>query len=94
MSDFAAANGKLPSKKALFSSRKPRSGSSISMATPLLEAAQIIFKWHPLGSGEDAVTIVVIMVTAKVMDTMDLIMMAAALSATNATKGRTSFVTF
>jgi len=68
------------SMKALFSSRKPRSGSSTSLAMPLLAAAQIIFKWQPRGSEEDAVTIVVMMAAAKVMDTLvlDSIMMVGA----------------
>ena len=89
--DSAAADGIFfsPSMKARFSSRKPRSGSSISLATPLLEAAQIILKWQPRGSGEDAATIVATVVISKVFD---LIMMVAA--ATNATQGRTFFVTF
>jgi hypothetical protein len=45
---------------------------------PLLAAAQIICKWQPRGSEEeDAVTIVVMMATAKGMDTLvlDLIIM-------------------
>ena len=66
--------------KALFSSRKPRSGSSTSLAMPLLAAAQIIFKWQPRGSEEDAATIVVMMAAAKVIDTLVLesIMMVGA----------------
>ena len=66
--------------KALFSSRKPRSGSSTSLAMPLLAAAQIICKWQPRGSEVDAVTIVVMMAVAKVMDTLVLesIMMVGA----------------
>jgi hypothetical protein len=47
---------------------------------PLLAAAQIICKWQPRESEEDAVTIVVMMAAAKVMDTLvlDLIMMMGA----------------
>ena len=60
--------------KALFSSRKPRSGSSTCLPTPLLEAAQIICKWQPRGSGEDVV-IVAIIATA-IMIGLEMIMLA------------------
>lgn len=78
--DAAAADGISPSMKALLSSRKPRSGSSNSLATPLLAAAQIICKWQPRGSElEDAATVAIVVmkkVAAKVMDilVLDLIM--------------------
>ena len=78
--DAAAADGISPSVKALLSSRKPRSGSNNSLATPLLAAAQIICKWQPRGSElEDAATVAIVVmkkVAAKVMDALvlDLIM--------------------
>ena len=69
-----------PSMKAPLSSRKPCSGSSTSLAMPLLAAAQIICKWQPRGSEEDAVEIDDTMAAAKVIDTLmlDLVMMVAA----------------
>jgi len=68
------------SMKAPLSSRKPCSGSSTSLAMPLLAAAQIICKWQPRGSEEDAVEIDDTMAAAKVIDTLmlDLVMMVAA----------------
>ena len=74
--DAAASDGISPSMKALLSSRKPRSGSSNSLATPLLAAAQIICRWQPRGSElEDAATVAIVVmkkVAAKVMDALVL----------------------
>ena len=91
--------------KALLSSRKPRSGSSNSLATPLLAAAQIICKWQPRGSEEDAVTVeevamVTIMMTAVMVMVLamvlEMIMLVAdgRMTVSNKSRGRTFFVTF
>jgi len=94
------------SMKALLSSRKPRSGSSNSLATPLLAAAQIICKWQPRGSEEeDAVTVeevamVTIMMTAVMVMVLamvlEMIMLVAdgRMTVSNKSRGRTFFVTF
>jgi len=55
------------SMKALLSSRKPRSGSNNSLATPLLAAAQIICKWQPRGSEEEVAIVAIMMTDVMVM---------------------------
>jgi len=81
------------SMKAPLSSRKPCSGSSTSLAMPLLAAAQIICKWQPRGSEEDAVEIDDTMAAAKVIDTLmfDLVMMVAAATVQQAAAKNKSF---
>ena len=73
----------IPSMKALFSSRKPRSGSSTSLAMPLLAAAQIIFKWQPRGSEEEVAIVAIMMMVMALAMVLEMIMLVdGCLSAT------------
>ena len=68
--------------KALLSSRKPRSGSSNSLATPFRAAAQIICKWQPRGSEEVAIVAIMMMVMALAMVLEMIMLVDGCLSAT------------